>query len=183
MAIEIKRIKALRLPGGRLIANIYDSRRPSGATSPKQLGVAWITARYDEHDTYAEARDNALSENPAKAIYLHWLNNFITVGAFARPLPHHRRRGRDADPAGAQVREIVESTGRTSMTHHHAWANATTSARRATAVVLCPGQATRFTLAEATDKASRIAGARLNTDRLGRRFTRDRDRSIAGEPT
>ncbi len=63
MKIEIKRINGERCVyrGGKLIANIYDNRRRVGQGNvTDKWAVAWITGRYDEHGTYAEARDNAL---------------------------------------------------------------------------------------------------------------------------
>lgn len=63
MKIEIKRINGERCvyQGDRLIANIYDNRRRVGQGNvTDKWAVAWITGRYDEHGTYAEARDNAL---------------------------------------------------------------------------------------------------------------------------
>lgn len=64
MSIHIKRINGERcvFQGERLIANIYDHRRrdKSCTTIHDNWCVAWVTGRYDQHPTYAEAKDNAL---------------------------------------------------------------------------------------------------------------------------
>lgn len=49
--------------GERLIANIYDHRRTDRRLTPTvqgAWGVAWANGRYDWHNSYQEARDNAL---------------------------------------------------------------------------------------------------------------------------
>ena len=64
--IRIKRTNGERCvyDGQKLIANIYDHRRRSKtdrhSTIQDNWGVAWVTGRYDWHETLAEARDNAL---------------------------------------------------------------------------------------------------------------------------
>lgn len=64
MKIEIKRINGERCvyQGDKLIANIYDNRRRKGHGNViyDNWAVAWFNGRYDQHGTYAEARDNAL---------------------------------------------------------------------------------------------------------------------------
>ena len=63
MKIEIKRINGERCvyQDDKLIANIYDNRRRVGQGNiTNNWAVAWSTGRYDQHGTYAEARNNAL---------------------------------------------------------------------------------------------------------------------------
>lgn len=64
--IRIQRINGERCvyQGDRLIANIYDHRKRCKSdrfgTARGDWGVAWSSGRYDWHNTYSEARDNAL---------------------------------------------------------------------------------------------------------------------------
>ena len=71
--IQIRRINGERCvyQGNRLVANIYDHRGRSKtdrySTIQGDWGVAWTSGRYDWHNTYAEARDNALKGPAAVA--------------------------------------------------------------------------------------------------------------------
>ena len=59
--IEVKNGERCVYQDGNLIANIYDNRRRIGQGNiTDNWAVAWLTGRYDEHGTYAEARSNAL---------------------------------------------------------------------------------------------------------------------------
>lgn len=64
--IQIRRINGQRCvyQGARLVANIYDHRKRCKhdrfSTVKGDWGVAWASGRYDWHNTYCEARDNAL---------------------------------------------------------------------------------------------------------------------------
>ena len=59
--IEVKNGERCVYQDEKLIANIYDNRRRIGQGNiTVNWAVEWLTGRYDEHGTYADARDNAL---------------------------------------------------------------------------------------------------------------------------